>query len=460
MTILPRTIRGLSILSAAVSGLVILVLGAAAILISHHEIEAQMDHRIEREMDALLDFHASNGAAQLAQVVRVRDGATTGGTGYLAETGSDGRMMLYALADKEGRRIAGRLIPRLPADGWSEFLPIRHPDGSAGEAQALSRRLPDGGQLVIAADRSALHRSDDRILFVVLIGLGVILLTGTISTIAFGRLVRRRLMLIGSTAQGIIEGDYARRVPVDGSGSEFDRISMILNQMLGRIEELMGSLRQVSSDLAHDMRTPLGRIRQDMERLAQDMRDPKVVQSAERAIVDIDALLDLFTGLLGVSEVHGFAARKRFVGLQLSDVVADVVDAYRPAFDDEGRSLTAELQPVEVQGDAQLLKRAIANLLENILAHAGEGANAIISLRQDAGQAILIIADNGQGVPEKDLETIFERLVRLDPSRSKRGHGLGLSMVRAIVHAHHGRIKAKLSTQGLILVLHLPIMNS
>ena len=459
MTLLPRTIRGLSILSAAVSGLVILILGATAILISHHEIEAQMDHRIEREMDALLDFHASNGAAQLAQVVRARDGATTGGTGYLAETGGDGRMMLYALADAEGRRIAGHLIPKMPADGWSEFLPIRHPDGSIGEAQALSRRLPDGGQLVIAADRSALHRSDDRILFVVMIGLGVILLTGTFSTIAFGRLVRRRLVLISGTAQGIIEGDYARRVPVDGSGSEFDRISTILNQMLGRIEELMGSLRQVSSDLAHDMRTPLGRIRQDMERLASATNEPATSQSAERAMVDIDALLDLFAGLLGVSEVRGFAARKRFVGLRLDEVVTDVVDAYRPAFDDDGRSLTVDLQAVEVQGDAQLLKRAVANLLENILAHAGKGASATLSLRQDEGRATLCITDDGAGVPEKDQEKIFERLVRLDPSRSKGGHGLGLSMVRAIVHAHHGRVGAKSPTRGLTIILQFPIAN-
>ncbi|MFD2428094.1 hypothetical protein ACFSUK_07510 [Sphingobium scionense] len=125
-------------------------------------------------------------------------------------------------------------------------------------------------------------------------------------------------------------------MPVDGSGSEFDRISTILNQMLDRIEELMGALRQVSSDLAHDMRTPLGRIRQDMERLAAETGDPVASRSAERAMIDIDALLDLFAGLLGVSEVRGFAARKRFVGLQLDDVVTDVVDAYRPAFDDGG----------------------------------------------------------------------------------------------------------------------------
>ncbi|WP_434403385.1 winged helix-turn-helix domain-containing protein [Sphingobium sp. DN12] len=107
------------------------------------------------------------------------------------------------------------------------------------------------------------------------------------------------MVLSSGTAQGIIEGDYAPRVPVDGSSSEFDRISTILNQMLGRIEELMGSLRQVSSDLAHDMRTPLGRIRQDMERLATATNEPDTSQSAERATVDIDALLDLFAGLLG-----------------------------------------------------------------------------------------------------------------------------------------------------------------
>ena len=176
-------------------------------------------------------------------------------------------------------------------------------------------------------------------------------------------------------------------------------------------------------------------------------------------MVDIDALLDLFAGLLGVSEVRGFAARKRFVGLRLDEIVTDVVDAYRPAFDDDGRGLTVDLQAVEVLGDAQLLKRAVANLLENILAHAGKGASATLSLRQDEGRATLCITDDGAGVPEKDQEKIFERLVRLDPSRSKGGHGLGLSMVRAIVHAHHGRVGAKSPTRGLTIILQFPIAN-
>jgi signal transduction histidine kinase len=454
--IAPRSIRALSILTASISGFVILALGAAAIFISHHEIEAQIDHRIEREMDALVDYHASKGLALLAELVRLRDGQSTGGTGYLAGDDGDGRMMLYALADPGGNRMAGSLIPSIPPSGWSEFLHFRRPDGSTGEAQALSRKLPDGSQIVVASDRDALHRSDDRILFVVLVGLGVILLAGTISTIAFGRLIRRRLVLISGTAQGIIEGDYARRIPIDGSGSEFDRISTILNIMLGRIEGLMLSLRQVSSDIAHDMRTPLGRIRRDMEALLHGAQEEATAETLNRTIADMDALLDLFTGLLGISEIQGLAARKRFIPLCLADIVAEVVEAYRPAFDDEGRAMALEMEDVMVCGDAQLLKRVVANLLENILAHSGKGANATIHVAAQDDTAVLTVADDGAGIPAEGNERIFERLVRLDPARSKPGHGLGLSMVRAIAHAHGGSVNVASSQTGLKLMIQVP----
>jgi len=458
--LMPRTIKGLSILSAGISGLVILALGAAAIFISHHEIEAQIDHRLELEMDALLDYHSVNGVGSLARLVRMRDGRATNGTGYLADTRRHGRLMLYALTDAQGHRIAGSLIPHMPPIGWSEFLPIRRPDGSKGVAQALSRRLPDGGQIVIAGDRDALRRSDDRILMAALVGLGFILLTGTVSTIAFGRLVRRRLVLISGTAQGIIQGDYTRRIPIDGSGSEFDRISVILNTMLGRIDMLMGSLRQVSSDIAHDMRTPLGRIRQDMEALLLSAPDRTMTKIVERAILDMDALLDLFAALLGVSEVQGLAVRKRFIPLPFSKIVGEIVEAYRPAFDDEKRIISASLADVEISGDAQLIKRAIANMLENILAHAGEGADATIRLAATDEEAVLTISDNGPGIATDDHERIFERLVRLDPTRSKPGHGLGLSMVKAIIHAHRGTIEIMPSAQGLHIIIRIPVLRS
>lgn len=454
--LMPRTIKGLSILTASLSGLVILILGGTTVHISHLEIEAQIDHRIEREMEALIDYHALNGLAPLVRVVRKRDGQMAGDTGYLAKAKGDGRLMLYALVDAQGVRVAGTSIDRMPPDGWSEFVPIHRPDGSRGIAQALSRALPGGGRIVVAGDRDALNRTDDRIIMVVLAAFGTLLLVGTTSTIAFGRLIHRRLALISGTAQGIIEGDYARRIPLDGSGSEFDRLSAILNAMLARIETLMLSLRQVSSDIAHDMRTPLGRIRQDIEALMRDPANDRIAEPLERTLADMDALLDLFTGLLGVTEVQGLAARKRFVPLPFADAVADMIEAYRPAFDDEGRGIDASLSTVTVLGDAQLLKRAVANLLENILVHAGDGARAALTLKTVDGWAVLRVADDGQGIPAEGQERIFERLVRLDPARSKPGHGLGLSMVRAIVVLHQGTVAIASTGPGLTIEIRLP----
>lgn len=140
--------------------------------------------------------------------------------------------------------------------------------------------------------------------------------------------------------------------------------------------------------------------------------------------------------------MQGLAARKRFQSLSLTDVVADVVEAYRPAFDDEGRVMTLNLQDVTIAGDAQLLKRVVANLFENILAHSGAGADAAV-------------ADDGAGIAPEGHDRIFERLVRLNPARSKPGHGLGLSMVRAIVHAHGGSVDAVPSETGLKLVIRI-----
>jgi len=208
------------------------------------------------------------------------------------------------------------------------------------------------------------------------------------------------------------------------------------------------------------MRTPLGRIRQDMEALLLSAPDRTMTKIVERAILDMDALLDLFAALLGVSEVQGLAVRKRFIPLPFSKIVGEIVEAYRPAFDDEKRIISASLADVEISGDAQLIKRAIANMLENILAHAGEGADATIRLAATDEEAVLTISDNGPGIATDDHERIFERLVRLDPTRSKPGHGLGLSMVKAIIHAHRGTIEIMPSAQGLHIIIRIPVLRS
>lgn len=453
--LLPRSVKGLSVLAATIAAIVTVLLGAATVYISHEEIEAQIDHRIEREMDVLLDYHADNGFDRLARLVAARDGIVAGKTGYLAELDGDGRVMGYAVADPSGRRRAGSLVTSIPPTGWVEFLPIRRPDGSRGLAQALSRPLPGGGQLVVAGDRSALAVSDRRIITLFVIGLAMIVLTGIAATIGFGRLIHARLALISGTAQAIVEGDMARRVPLDGSGSEFERLAAILNAMLDRIDVLMAHLRHVSSDIAHDMRTPLHRIRGRFELLAAEEADPRRTAELEASIADIDRLLDLFAGLLGISEVEGFAVRRRFRPTRLDVVAGELADAYGPAFTDAGRALAVQAVPVTVNGDAQLLGRAIANLLENVLAHAGD-ADAWIRVGQQAGHACLEVSDDGPGVPSADAGRIFDRFTRLDASRSGEGHGLGLSMVRAIAQAHGGDVRAARDNRGFTVSMRVP----
>ncbi|MDX3899272.1 MAG: HAMP domain-containing sensor histidine kinase [Sphingobium sp.] len=457
--LLPRTIKGLSILTAVISALVILALGATVVFFSHEEIEAQIGQRIEVEMNGLTNYRRRHNNAQLAQFVQARDGLTTTVHGFLANGDGAGRTMFYAMWDPQGRQVAGAPMSTRPPLGWTEFLPIDRVDGTRGFARALSRRLPDGARLLVAGDREALNQSDDRISMVVLTGLGAILLVGATSTIAFGRLVHRRLATISGAAQSIIEGDYSRRVPLDESGSEFERIASILNVMFARIEASMQSLRQVSSDIAHDMRAPLGRIRRDMEALMLRSSDGASQASMGKMIAEMDALLDLFAGLLDVSEVQGFAVRRRFLALSLTDAISDVVEAYRPSFDQDGRKIEATLADVAIMGDGQLVRRLIANLLENILAHAGANANARITLSLEDGNARIAVADDGTGISPIDQERIFERLVRLEKTRSTAGHGLGLSMVRAIASAHFGTVEAIATEQGLTIILNLPSLN-
>ena len=452
-----RSVRGLTVAVAAVSSLVVILIGGATVYTSHEEIEAQIDHRLELEMDALLDFRRTHSVDEIAALVRARDSVSAGNFGYLKSVDHGQRIMGYALVDPRGHRLAGSLDARTPVDGWMEFLPIRRPDGRRGVAQALTRTLPDGSRIVVAGDRLPLEQSDDRIIVISLLGLGAIVLTGVVATVALGRLVQRRLSAISDTAQGIMDGDWSRRVPLDGSGSEFDRQSQILNQMLDRVEALMRNLRQVSSDIAHDMRTPLTRIRQQMDELLRCNDEADTVDALRRMIVDTEGLIDLFSGLLGVSEIEGFSARRRFCPVRIDAVIEEVAEAYRPAFHDDDRHVELYLRPATVHGDAQLLMRAFANLFENVLAHAGPRAGIFVDMGFADDMVDVRIGDDGIGIASDQEETIFERLARLEPSRGVPGHGLGLAIVRAVALAHRGTAEVDPLGRGLTIRLSIPL---
>lgn len=458
LRLLPRTVWGLAAAVAVASSLVTVALGMVTFNIVHHEIERQIDQRIEVETQALLDHYNQGGLPALAAAITARDArGSIANIGYLSDIDLSGRGMGYLLVDANGLRIAGAMAAWPPAPGWTEFLRFRHPDGVMGVAQAMNTVLPSGDQLIVAGDRAVIRQMDRLIQRLFMLSFGAILLAGLVAAAVFGRVVHRRLVAIQTSAEGIMAGDLSQRMALDGSGGEFDRLATVLNRMLDRIGGLMANLRQVSSDIAHDMRTPLNRLRGRLEAAETASAGTPQHAAISGAIGETDDLLDLFASLLAISEVEGQSARARFKPVALDKLVAELSEAYAPAFESAGMTLRVRLSPVTVSGEWQLLQRCLANLLDNAIVHAGAGATVEVACERRDGKAILSVRDDGPGVPVEEHARMFERLTRLDRSRTLPGHGLGLSMVAAIAAAHGGGAAIEPTPAGLAIRVELPL---
>lgn len=423
-----RSTFGLAALVSGVLTAATLVIGALTYYVTHEAIEAQLDQRIVSETRILLAAPGEDRMAALAAAIAQRGGA------------ANPDHLHYLLVDGNGKRVAGDLDAQVPARiGYEEFL--RH--ASNRFAQAITTALPDGGRLVVAADRASLDRTDRTLMTLIASGFGVMLALGLLGSWTLGALTRGRLKRIDQAALAIIDGDMGRRMPVDGSGNEFDRLSVTLNRMLDRISGLMANLRQVSSDVAHDLRTPLTRLRNRLEEAAGSPPARKD-DAIAAAIAQADELLEIFAALLRISEVEALGVRKHFRTVALGEALSEVVESYRPDAEAAGHILQAAIdRQVRVEGDRRLLMQLTTNLLDNALRHTPPGTTVRVSLTARDGGAELVVSDNGQGVPAADMDRLFQRFSRVESSRSTHGHGLGLSLAAAIAGAHRGTIAAR-----------------
>ncbi|MCA0210654.1 MAG: HAMP domain-containing histidine kinase [Proteobacteria bacterium] len=455
---IPRSIRGIAIAVAVGAGLVTALLGLATYGVVHHEIERQIDHRIEVETQALLEQNRAHGFEALVRTVNARDGVAFD-IGYLSSIDGGDRSMGYILTDASGRRRAGSLEADIPPSGWSEFLQFRKPDGSQGIAQVMNSAVPGGGRLIVAADRAIVDQMDLTILKLFLLNFGLIMLVVGLVAFGFGRIIQRRLAAIRTSAEAIMADDLTRRMPVESGRGELDLLAIALNAMLDRISRLVENLRHISVGIAHDLRTPVNRLRQRLEE-AHRCADPQTQKFLDAATAESDELLELLTGLLAISEVNRDAVRKRFAALDVADVVREMVATYQPSLEDRGIALTADCDGAPVMGEKRLLQRALANLLDNLDVHTPAGTQAHMSVKTDGDNVIIRLTDDGPGIPAADRQRVFEPMARLDHSRSMPGHGLGLSMVAAIVSAHQGIVEIAPSTNGLTVRIQLPRITS
>lgn len=439
--LMPRSLVGRMTTACALFAAAACMLGLLMYSIVHEEIEKHLDRRSHSEAEALIAAAGSRGVEGVAAAVRTREAThTAGDLGYIV-LGSD------------GRRTAGTLEASVPAPGYTEFLHYRLADGGKGIAQAYRTQIPGGGSLIVATDRSAVDEMDRLIFAIFGVMVGLTATVGVVATILLRRTIKRRLLALGGTAEAIMAGDLSRRMP-HLHDAEFDQISQVINRMLERIEELLGNLRQLSTDLAHDIRSPLNRVRGGLEAFDRKQGGDEM---ATAAIAEIDDLLELLGGLLGISEIEGFSVRQRFVALDLARLADDVVDGYQPAAEAANLALTFAGDPAGIWGDPALLRRCVANLIDNCLLHASGATRIEVSVSIAANHCLLTVTDDGIGVPAEQREAIFRRFVRLDVSRSTPGHGLGLNMVAAIMRAHRGTAQAKATSTGHAIELILPL---
>ena len=351
---------------------------------------------------------------------------------------------IYLLVDANGTRLAGNLEqwpkPVTSADLWYE-LPISRA-GSKGLAEMHAYRLPGGDNLLIGRDihgRNMLRRLLGQTLLYALLMVG--LLSG-LGAVVVRNLFHRMVSNVAGTAARIAAGDLAERVPLVGTGDEFDQVAETINDMLDRIARLMDGVRQVSNSIAHDLRTPITRARAELEDALRTTRDPDALRGAiERGVEDLDGITKVFEALLRISEIEAGARRSAFAAFDLQPLLAGLGEFYAALAEDRGLALAVACPGgLHVRGDRALLQQAIANLLDNAMKFSPEGSTVRLAATRLPGRITIEVVDEGPGIPEADRGRATERFFRGETARNTPGSGLGLALVQAVMQLHGGEL--------------------
>ncbi|MCU0983671.1 MAG: HAMP domain-containing histidine kinase [Acetobacteraceae bacterium] len=404
----------------------------------------QAAEEVERGMGVLVQSAALSGLRGVALSIEARLAADRA------------RVEYYLLAAPDGQRIAGNLAAAPRSLGW-QTLEVRQEDGQVMPVLALGVGLAGGAAVFVGRDLSSVRALEARLLGAAgWVGLGALLL-GLGGGLLIGRGVARRTAAMDAALAAVAAGDLARRLPRAGRDDEFDRLSARINAMLDRLAEVMATLRAVTDDIAHDLRTPLTRLRQRLDdlRRAPASEAEAMITAAE---AECDAMLDLFAALLRIAQVEAGAQRSAFARFDLSAVAEAVAEVYAPAAEERGQSLTATIAPgLVAHGDRALVTQLLANLVENAVRHGRAGGKVAITLRAAAGGgAEAVIADDGPGIPEAEHERVFRRFHRLDAARTTPGSGLGLALVRAVASLHGMTVTLADAAPGLIVRVTMP----
>ena len=375
---------------------------------------------------------------------------------------------LYLLTDHSGRILAGnvtQISTELLARAIQEPTSVgyRTQQGEERLAMVQVARLTGGMLLLVGRDMAERERFADIIRLALIVTAALLVGLGILSWFFVSRRVLKRIDSVAATTQQIMAGDLTGRLEVTGTNDEFDRLAASLNEMLERIEALLLGLKEVSDNIAHDLKTPLTHIRNRIEAaLAEPPAARKHREVMQATIDDADQLIDTFNALLMIAQLEAGTTEGAIGEVDATEIAGDVAEMYEPVAERAGVTLTVDAEgPVKLRGHRELLGQALANLVDNAIKHGGpvdgEKGEVRIRVARDGNEVTVIVADNGPGVPEVDRGRVLQRFTRLEKSRSTPGTGLGLSLVAALVKLAHGSIELTDARPGLVATMRLPV---
>jgi len=401
---------------------------------------------LKSESDAYASAYRGDRNA-LARQLEARSGAPAPRAGF------------HLLADPEGRVVSTNLPswPAFSGTGWHSIEADIYRDGDEDdhEAMVLDRRLGDGSRLMIGRDVEELDDLEEAIAAAALYLVGATLVLATLGALLMNWAIGRRLGAVSGTARQVMAGNLAGRVPLSGSGDDFDRLAATLNLMLDRVEAGVEAVRTASDSVAHELRTPLTRLQASLRRAAAG--DGIGSEALAEALGEADRLQSLFDAVLRISRIESGRHEAGSGAVDLSELVADAAELYGPAADEKGVSLALDIATgAIIVGDRDLLFQAVTNLVDNAIKFTPAGGAIVVRLVREGGAARLEVADSGPGVPEALIGRMADRFFRAPAAADVPGVGLGLSLVAAIARLHGTAVEFRAREPGLEARISFP----
>ena len=420
----------------------------------------QTDEAVEAEIAGLAEQYRQGGLPLLVHTVIQRS--------------RDPGQSLYLVLDPAGRVLAGTLDGRPQVepgpDGWFDFNYNRKTlDGiEVKAARARAFFLQEGFYLLVGRDVQERREIENLITNALIWAIGLTIALGLVGGLFMSRNMLARVDDINRSSRDIMEGDLSQRLPIAGTGDELDQLGLNLNAMLDQIEALMTGMRQVTDNIAHDLRSPLNRLRNRLEvTLMQEASPEDYKQALEKTIAEADSLLGTFNALLMIARAEAGSLRDSMTWVDLSATLNDAAELYEPVAEEKDLSIFIDVpEGLKIWGNRELLSQAVANLLDNAIKHGlpqenGNDRTIAVSAGTDPVRpgrgVVLSVADHGPGIPAAERHHVLERFVRLEASRNTPGSGLGLSLVAAVARLHGGSIELEDNRPGLRVNLYLPV---